>query len=412
MVSGIAGARQMLLIGALALLLAVVQWAFWGWLRSAWPEWTDRHRRGLVAVLVLSWAAALARDLRLPPRVSNWISWLVGADVVWQLALVSAMLLFFMGRLVAHLALRSRRFVRSAPPAQTVSIDPAPDGDHALRISRRIMLERTWGAVAVGASMSAFGWGMVRGRWEWTAVEVPIHMPRLPAVLDGFTIVQLSDIHVGMFMDDRDLADGLGRIAGLKPDLVVVTGDIIDRDPRYIPLAARHLGAIRARYGVVCIPGNHDYYTGVDGVLRAMKLAGLSVLRNEGKVIAPHERGGIALLGVDDLSADRIEPGRGPDLARALAMVPPDRPTVLLAHQPPFVHRAVGKGVDLQLSGHTHGGQINPGFRIASLLMPYVAGRYDVGGTILYVNRGFGTAGPPTRVGAAPEITRIVLVSS
>jgi predicted MPP superfamily phosphohydrolase len=132
---------------------------------------------------------------------------------------------------------------------------------------------------------------------------------------------------------------------------------------------------------------------------------------NRGKRLRAGDGGGFALLGVDDLWSTRFG-GRGPDLARAIADVPGDAPRVLLSHQPNTVDLWRGQ-VALQLSGHTHGGQINPGFRPAALFMPYLAGRYDVGeGTTLYVNRGFGTAGPPARVGAPPEITKFVLVAA
>ena len=132
---------------------------------------------------------------------------------------------------------------------------------------------------------------------------------------------------------------------------------------------------------------------------------GIEVLKNRGKVIAPGDGGGFALLGVDDLWAKEAIRGQGPDLALAQSMVPPDRATVLLAHQPRFVRTAAAAKIDLQLSGHTHGGQINPGFRPADLFMSYVAGRYDVGASQLYVNRGFGTAGPP-RAWAPPPKSR------
>jgi predicted MPP superfamily phosphohydrolase len=160
----------------------------------------------------------------------------------------------------------------------------------------------------------------------------------------------------------------------------------------------------------VCIPGNHDYYTGAPAVLDGMRRAGIDVLVNRGRIIAEGD-GGFALLGVDDLWARDNIGGHGPDLAAALSMVRPDLATVLLAHQPRYAAIASKAGIDLQLSGHTHGGQINPGFRPIDWFFRYVAGRYDVGRTQLYVNRGFGTVGPPTRVGAPPEITKIVLVA-
>ena len=148
----------------------------------------------------------------------------------------------------------------------------------------------------------------------------------------------------------------------------------------------------------------------IGGRVRISLIAPCGRLAGEGRVIRARDAGGFALLGVDDLWAVRYRRA-GPRLDRALAMVPPDRPRILLSHQPRTVDEWAGR-VDLQLSGHTHGGQINPGFCPVALFLDYVAGPYRVGGTTLYVNRGFGTVGPPSRVGAPPEVTRIVLVAA
>jgi len=131
---------------------------------------------------------------------------------------------------------------------------------------------------------------------------------------------------------------------------------------------------------------------------------------NEGELIRGRDGGGFALLGVADMfaSGSREQP---PSLERALAMVPPDAPRILLAHQPAYFPVARGR-VALQLSGHTHGGQINPGFRPAALFMRYLSGRYEERGSTMWVNRGFGVAGPPARIGAPPEVTKIVLVAA
>jgi predicted MPP superfamily phosphohydrolase len=145
-------------------------------------------------------------------------------------------------------------------------------------------------------------------------------------------------------------------------------------------------------------------------VLAALQREKIEVLVNRGRVLRAGDGGGFALLGVDDMWATRSG-GMGPNLDDALAMVPPDLPRILLAHQPNFILESAGK-VALQLSGHTHGGQINPGFRPASLFLRYLVGRYEVEGTTLYVNRGFGVAGPPSRIGAPPEVSKIVLVAT
>jgi predicted MPP superfamily phosphohydrolase len=370
-------------------LSVLVHWAMWRWLRSTAPSFAARHRKPILLAMAVLVMLSFGRELSYfwPDFAPFAIAGAVGA--LWNLTA-------WMGMAVVGILRIGRRFARTALP------------DHSSE--RREALERIGAAVAFTASGTALGWGAVRGRFDWAIEEVPIRLERLPKALDGFTIVQLSDLHIGTFVGERELEAGLSLVDQVRADLIVITGDIVDMDPRYVPLAARRLGALRAREGVACIPGNHDYYTGAAAVLDGMRRAGIDVLFNRGRVIAGAD-GGFALLGVDDLWARDNVGGHGPDLGRALSMVRPDLATVLLAHQPRFAEVASKSGIDLQLSGHTHGGQINPGFRPLDLFVRYVAGRYDVGRTQLYVNRGFGTVGPPTRVGARPEITKLVLVA-
>ncbi len=170
------------------------------------------------------------------------------------------------------------------------------------------------------------------------------------------------------------------------------------------------------------MPGNHDYYSGIDEVIAALQGGGARVLRNAGCVIGDGG-GGFALLGVDDLWAGSHGHGPasrgpgtaplGPDLRRAIGMVRPDLPRILLCHQPEFFWDAASE-IQLQLSGHTHGGQVSLGYDPAGLVLPhgYVEGQYQRNGGRLYVNRGFGTAGPPARLGSAPEVSRIILTSA
>jgi predicted MPP superfamily phosphohydrolase len=382
----------------------LVQWAMWRWLKRVAPEWVERHRRALVAVLCAMFLLPLSRELSFLLRIPFRWPVLGAIGMIWHITTWMSMAVIGIAAGVGRL-LRWRRRSARARPDSTVA-------DAALQSpDRRLALERIGGAIAFGTSGAVLGWGAVRGRLDWAIEEVPIRLQRLPRALDGFTIVQISDLHVGNFIAERELAMGLGLLRGIRADLVVITGDIVDADPAFIPVAARQLGSLSAREGIFCIPGNHDYYTGAGQVLEGMRRAGIEVMMNRGKVVAPGEGGGFALLGVDDLWVRDARRGPGPDLALARSMVPDDLATILLAHQPRFADHAAQAGIDLQLSGHTHGGQINPGIRPIDLFHRYVSGRYQVGAMQLYVNRGFGTVGPPTRVGAPPEITKIVLVA-
>ncbi|MGF1466777.1 MAG: metallophosphoesterase [Sandaracinaceae bacterium] len=280
-------------------------------------------------------------------------------------------------------------------------------------LPRRDALRRlaVGGALAVGAGASAYG--VVLGRRDYELAEVPIPLPGLPPALDGTRIVQLSDVHFGTYVGDPELRSAVALARRARPDLIVLTGDLVDHNPAYAPQLGRlvrRLAELGPRHGVKVIPGNHDHYTGVGTVMGAAERGGGEVLTNRGVVLGDGG-GAFALLGVDDVWARRSGVGPGPDLDRAIATVPADLPRVLLCHNPVFFPEARGR-VGLQLSGHTHGGQVNLGFRPADLLLDYVHGLYEEEGSRLYVNRGFGTAGPPARVDARPEVTVVVLTSA
>jgi len=238
--------------------------------------------------------------------------------------------------------------------------------------------------------------------------RVEIGLPRWPRALDGFRIVQLSDLHLGPLLDRRFAASLAERVNELAPDLVVVTGDLVDGGVGRVGAEAEPLAALRARHGVCFVTGNHDYYSGADDWVARMSALGWRALRNERIAI---EQGGAAfdLAGVDDHHGALVEPGGGEDLERALAGRDAERAVVLLAHDPATFRRAARSGVDLQLSGHTHGGQIWPFRWAVRLTVPWIAGLYREGRSALYVSRGTGFWGPPMRLGAPAEITELVL---
>ncbi len=293
-----------------------------------------------------------------------------------------------------------------APATSTSSLPPGEP------VPRRVFLERaaTGSALLLGGGSALYG--AFLGRRDYRIETVPVRIAGLPRTLDGFTIAQISDIHFGLYVRDDEVRIAADLIRRTRPDLIVLTGDLVDHDPGCAPFLGRLLQRLEgaARHGIAVIPGNHDYYTGVEAVLDTARRTGASVLVNEGRVIGD-AGGAFALLGVDDVWTRRE--GGGPDLARAIAMVPRELPRVLLCHNPSFFPEAADH-VALQLSGHTHGGQVNLSHAVTSLVLPhgYVAGLYPRGDAQLYVNRGFGTAGPPSRVFSPPEITRLVLVAA
>lgn len=294
--------------------------------------------------------------------------------------------------------------------------------DTAVPLTRREAIRHVAIGASVGMSSLASGYGIAVGRHDYVIEEVPIPLLRLPRTLDGYTIAQISDIHIGSLVNDYELGQAEELIRRTRADLIVITGDMVDHDASYIPRLGeftRRLAELGARDGVVAIPGNHDYYADVNRILATTADAGARVLRNEGLVIPDGERSaltrrdGFSLLGIDDVWASRGGFPGGADLPRTLSHARPDLAKVMLCHNPELFPEAA-EHIDLMLSGHTHGGQIALGVRPASwaLRHGYVAGHYHRGASQIYVNRGFGTVGPPARLQTPPEITKIILTSA
>jgi len=343
-----------------------------------------------------------------------------------QLAVLVSVILLLPFDLVLWLRRLQMRFRRGSASAVPPEAMPSkPDGAQAMakapeRVERRAFLaQATVGsAFLIGSSSSLYG--SLAGRHDYQLEDVPLRLPGLSRALDGFTIVQLSDIHIGQFVGDAELAAAEALVRRARPDLLVLTGDLLDFDPRYAEQLGRFVRKVSplAREGVVAISGNHDFYAGIHETMSALTAGGADVLRNRGRVIGGRE--GFALLGVDDVWGRRF--GMGPNLDVALDALPAvagsvaaarGLPRVLLCHNPSFFEESAPR-VGLQVSGHTHGGQINLGVvRPADWVLKngWVAGLYRERGSQLYVNRGFGTAGPPARIGAPPEVTRIVLTT-
>jgi predicted MPP superfamily phosphohydrolase len=207
------------------------------------------------------------------------------------------------------------------------------------------------GGASIAALRSGLGRVMVR--------EIRVPLSRLPAHLDGTTIVQLSDVHVGPTIGLDFVREIVARTNALSPDIVAITGDLVDGSVRRLGALVRPLSELRATHGVYFVTGNHEYYSGAESWCRELERLGIRVLRNERVEIGDHD-GGLTLAGVDDFSAGRFGGDHGADLPRALEGRDPSRPVVLLAHQPRAIFEAERLGVSLQLSGHTHGGQIWP----------------------------------------------------
>jgi predicted MPP superfamily phosphohydrolase len=262
-------------------------------------------------------------------------------------------------------------------------------------------------ATVVGGLVLGLAGLALRGGLRLPAVKrVEIALARWPRALDGFRIVQISDVHIGPLLG-RGFARRLTEaVNALAPDLVAVTGDLVDGSVAALRDEVAPFGALAGKHGVFFVTGNHDVYSGGESWVVRVRELGLRVLRNERVAIGGAE--GFDLAGVDDHRGDWVR-GSTEDLEAALAERDPARALVLLAHDPGTFRRAAKRDVDLQLSGHTHGGQIWPFNYLVRLAVPYVAGLHRAGASQLYVSRGSGFWGPPMRLLAPAEITELVL---
>lgn len=266
---------------------------------------------------------------------------------------------------------------------------------------------RTAASAALVLGLSASAWAAVEGRrFHVRRVEVPLG--RLPSALDGFTLVQLSDVHLGPTTGRAFLERVVDEVNALDADAVVVTGDLVDASVEALADDVAPLARLSARHGVYFVTGNHEYHAGAAAWCAHLETLGVRVLRNERVELG---RGGalLDLAGTDDSDAAGRAEGFHEDLALALEGRDERRPLVLLAHQPKSVHEAARHGVDLQLSGHTHGGQLWPLGWLLRAGQPVVAGLRRFGQTFLYVSRGTGHSGPPMRLATPAEVTQVVL---
>ncbi|RNL72439.1 metallophosphoesterase [Streptomyces sp. I6] len=290
-------------------------------------------------------------------------------------------------------------------PGTPVAADVSPEGGRpAGGMSRRLFVARVVGGAAAAAAAGTVGYGtygVLRGP---SVKRVTVPLARLARGAHGYRIAVVSDIHIGPVLGRAHTQRIVDAINATNPDLVAVVGDLVDGSVADLGSAAEPLARLRARDGSFFVTGNHEYFSGADAWVDHVRDLGLTPLRNDRVEI-----GGFDLAGVDDVAGERE--GKGPDFARALGDRDRARAAVLLAHQPVVIHEAVRHGVDLQLSGHTHGGQLWPANYLADMANPTLAGLERYGDTQLYVSRGAGAWGPPVRVGAPSDITVVELAS-
>jgi hypothetical protein len=312
--------------------------------------------------------------------------------VVWYLVLLLA---------VVDVVAWSRRGMRWLRGREA----PAPDPE------RRRFLARAVGGTAVFGTFGIGAAGVKSALGDVTTPEVAVALRGLPPALSGFRIALLSDVHVSGLVDREFLAGIVAQTNELRPDMVAITGDLVDAPVARLRMDVAPLEGLVSRCGTYFVTGNHEFYSGVDEWVRHLPTMGIRVLQNECVRIGDRSPLGASF----DLAGIHDPTGRGrgdpwaPDIGRAVDGRDPERGLVLLAHQPRQIRDGRRAGAGLQLSGHTHGGQVWPFGLVTALVQPYIHGLHLDGDTWIYVTRGTGFWGPPMRVFAPAEITTIVL---
>ncbi|MFD3523085.1 metallophosphoesterase [Streptomyces sp. NPDC058653] len=367
---------------------------------TASPRLRRSGQIAAVALTALVPAGVLAAQYADPTRVA----WLVRPVFAWVACAAYLLLVLAVLEIPTYLTARSLR--RRAPGHTSDPAGPAPRSDPSTMAGRRLVLARSVALLATATAPAIAGYGFHRGLGPPDIKRVRIRLRRLHPSLDGMRITMVSDLHLGPFFGRDHTARNVRLINSTAPDIVAIVGDLSDGSAEDLAGHAEPLARLASTHGTYFVTGNHDYRYDVNAWIDTLTDFGITTLRNT-RTLITHRGGAIDLAGVTDVEGGRHHDT--PDYDQALADRDPSHPVVLLAHQPVQVHEAARHGVDLQLSGHTHGGGFFPGNLLVPLTQPVTAGPATFDTTQLYVSRGVGASLPPIRVGAPPDITVIEL---
>ncbi|MFG1927572.1 metallophosphoesterase [Cryptosporangium sp. NPDC048952] len=384
------------------------------WWRLVASPFASKRARWIgfgVTVLIVAFAMFGLRGSpeSLPGPLATVVSWGGPLWIAVMFYLLLLLLVLEPVRLIGRILITRRARAREKVP-----VGGPPSEDQAAQAenwghNRRVFLARALAVTAGVGALGTVGYGTTEAR-NVRVKRVPITLPRLDPSLSGFRVALLTDIHISATLHRPFVERVVNRVNELDVDAVAIVGDLVDGTVDELGEDAQALSALHSTHGTYFVTGNHEYYSGAEEWVEYLPTIGVQVLRNR-RIEIPGGSG-LDLAGVDDVTAANSGvPGHGANLSRALDGRDRDRPVVLLAHQPVQWPEAVDRGVDLQLSGHTHGGQMWPFTYGVRLQQPVVAGHATDGDSQIYVSRGVGYWGPPVRVGAPPEISLIELRS-
>lgn len=400
----------MVFVGLIVVVIGLIH--FYLWKRLVKDPLPGKRARRIGAVVVVG-LAVLAPATMIGVR-SGALPWLAWPGYLWialMFYLLVTLAVLEIPRLALTLAWRSQRrtekaaaTVSPAPaePAAVLTAEKPPVVDDKPGIDRRLVLAR---GAAIFAGLTAAG---VTGYGVKTALggpcidRVQVPLAKLPRALDGTRLAVVSDIHLGPLTGVNHARRIVDVINSVQADIVCVVGDLVDGSVAELGRFAAPLADIQSRQGAYFVTGNHEYYSGFQEWVDEVARLNIRPLRNERL-----ELGGLDLAGVNDLGG--ADAGDPPDFAKALGDRDQARPVVLMAHQPIAARDAAPFGVDLQVSGHTHGGQMAPFNLLVKLEQPVVSGLGKVDGVPVYVTNGAGFWGPPVRVGAPPQVSVLEL---
>ncbi len=327
--------------------------------------------------------------------LAGWLGWIL-------MGLFSSLFVLTLGRDIMLLAAAGLDLLR-----------PGSIGGTMLDL---LNVDSALGVVLVSLLVTLFGFA--NARRTAAIVEVEVALSGLPPALHGFRIAQISDVHVGPTIRHSYMSRIVEAVNRLDADLIAITGDLVDGSVAELAPHVAPLTQLRSRHGTFFVTGNHEYYSNAPAWLAELRRLGLQVLENRHVVLEHTNADGappaqLVLAGVNDFGAGHFDATQRSDAGQAIAGAPSSAAVrILLAHQPRSAPAAADAGFDLQLSGHTHGGQFFPWNFFVKLQQPYVAGMHKLRSLLVYTSRGTGYWGPPLRFGAPSEITLLRLVTA